>query len=605
MSIFGIQTINMSRYLLLPVLFVTSITALAQTFNELSLPKLPSSFRGSIEWADLNKDGRFDFLMTGDSSQSDGFYTSIYYSQGKGRFSPLVSTGLPAIRGGDATWGDYDNDGDLDVAIAGTTFDYATITKIYENDGAYHFTENTNAVLELCYNSNLEWGDYNKDGLLDLLVTGDYGMKGVAEVYANRGNGVFESRYAGLVGITQASVNWVDINRDGYLDIYTSGLIGGMMPTPATKIYLNNQSEDFEEYKGHGIASTFNGSSDWGDYDLDGDMDLLISGSQPAKTKLYKNEKSVFTEVPTPFNQVGEFSSAKFGDYDQDGDLDVVVTGREDPTTEIILTSALYENNGKGQFVPSTAPVYLPVGNSFCDWVDLDNDNDLDLYFFGMPGSAPGLRVFRNDGAVNKAPQIPTGLSAVRKAGQVHFKWHKSEDDKTPRQSLTYNIRVTNKAGQHVMNPNADPNTGTPYLCGIGNVGLDTFFVLNTQSTEELHWSVQAVDNSLAHSAFAPEQVVTNVITAISAQKEADSDHSLFISGSKERLEVHYNVSLEGNATLKIRNINGDELLTQDLQKKGIETTTTLHLSTFAPGLYLLSIEEDDNRRQLKVVLHE
>ena len=68
-------------------------------------------------------------------------------------------------------WGDYDNDGDLDILLTGDSDTYP-ISKIYRNNGDNTFTEQTSIALTGVFCCSAKWGDYDNDGDLDILLTG-------------------------------------------------------------------------------------------------------------------------------------------------------------------------------------------------------------------------------------------------------------------------------------------------------------------------------------------------------------------------------------------------------------------------------------------------
>lgn len=572
------------RILLCSFLLCSNVL-LAQVFSAFSPTRLPQSFRGSLEWGDYDHDGDYDALMTGDSTSLEGLYTSIFTNLGNGSFAPLPSTGLPGIRNGDATWADYDNDGDWDIALSGLNKSFDQISKLYENDGNNHFLENSKVSLFGCFNSNMAWGDYNKDGLLDLLLTGDYNMLAVTKIYTNKGGGFFQELSSNLTGLTQAAISWVDFNGDGYLDVYASGL-----PTSSreiTKLYANNGAGNFTEVTGHGIVGTFSGSADWADFDQDGDPDLLITGGNDPATKLYRNTKGSFTEVTVPFEQVGEGSSAIWGDYDQDGDLDVFVNGRGAPYTEIVFHTKLYQNLGNGQLTATSNSFPTLYGGS-CSWIDMDHDKDLDLSLFGFSNGGPSVALFKNEVTLfNTAPAFPTGLSAYRLGNVVTFKWRKTTDNTTSPKSITYNIRVGSFAGQHdIVNPYSSISTGSRWLSNRGNVGLDTFFVLNTAYGGPFYWSVQAIDNSLTPSAFASEKVYDGMVTLMEEEKVAKE--AFYTSGKKAAFQFSVFNSFMGNVEYRILDLNGKSINTMHVEKTSESLVVEYDLSAFSSGVYLL-----------------
>jgi predicted nucleotidyltransferase len=99
---------------------------------------------------------------------------------------------------------------------------------------------------------------------------------------------------------------------------------------------------------------------------------------------------------PPPFTEV-RFSSAAWGDYDNDGDLDVLLTGTPDSTSGI---SEIYRNDGNDTFVPLSAGL-TGVFRGAVAWGDYDNDNDLDILLTGTPDGATGIsKIYRNDGGI-------------------------------------------------------------------------------------------------------------------------------------------------------------------------------------------------------------
>lgn len=113
----------------------------------------------------------------------------------------------------------------------------------------------------------------------------------------------------------------------------------------------------------------------WGDFDGDGDMDLLVSNStNPKQVHLYRNDGSVFVNVTSASGLDNEARNFALGDYDNDGDEDCHV-GRTS-------TNLLYRNNGNGTFTDIAQALNLvnppdPFGTGFADY---DNDGDMDVF---------------------------------------------------------------------------------------------------------------------------------------------------------------------------------------------------------------------------------
>ena len=106
-----------------------------------------------------------------------------------------IGAELTGVLGGQISWGDYDNDGDLDLAIAGRDTVSTDVSKIYRNDGGGVFTDIEAALTGV--SGSVSWGDYDNDGDLDLALAGSYNDGSahyVSSIYRNDGGGKLKKR---------------------------------------------------------------------------------------------------------------------------------------------------------------------------------------------------------------------------------------------------------------------------------------------------------------------------------------------------------------------------------------------------------------------------
>jgi len=243
------------------------------------------------------------------------------------------------------------------------------------------------------------WGDYDNDGWLDLYVTGN---KHPNVLYHNNQDGTFDvseySESVSLPEILSGGTIWADYDNDGWLDLYVVNF-------GANTLFHNDQGAGFTDVTQEaGVGDTGKGTSaSWGDYDQDGDLDLYVANwscfpecslepgpeeNNLARDTLYRNNADgTFTDVTNMFNHeqmLGSAFIAGFVDYDNDGDQDIYIINDmfKNPIGNI-----LWRNDGAGcdewcwveVSKEAKANIYshgmgLAVG-------DFDNDLDIDFYF--------------------------------------------------------------------------------------------------------------------------------------------------------------------------------------------------------------------------------
>ena len=211
----------MKRTLSALILVVVPVSgALGAAFTEISTG-LASVDECGLAWGDYDNDGYPDLLLTG--RNHDGSMTPLAYLYRNVSFasagSPLsrVGAGLAGVKHSSAAWGDFDNDGHLDAVVAGSLNEEyeapPTLTVLYRNaNGTF---EDTGAALANCgRGTSCAWGDFDNDGDLDLALAGQNASGLIAVVYENQ-QGTFIDIGAGLPGMAGCSLAWADYDDDG------------------------------------------------------------------------------------------------------------------------------------------------------------------------------------------------------------------------------------------------------------------------------------------------------------------------------------------------------------------------------------------------------
>ena len=169
-----------------------------------------------------------------------------------------------------------------------------------------------------------------------LLLTGMGDSNEIATLYRNDA-GAFVDSGLSLMGVAESAVGWADYDRDGNLDLLVTGDDNG---TPSTTLYRNDGGGNLTAI-GAGLPGIRNGSVAWGDYDNDSLLDLLITGATSGGqiAAIYHQKNGLFTDIDAGLTAVS-VSAATWGDYDLDKDLDLILLGNDGGA----LLTQLYRN---------------------------------------------------------------------------------------------------------------------------------------------------------------------------------------------------------------------------------------------------------------------
>ncbi len=356
----------------------------------------PSS---SCSWADYNNDDYPDLYVTNGESSYNNFF---YKNNGNGTFTKIefrdiVYKDIPSFG---ASWGDYDNDGNLDLYVANGDYYFATgaANLLFKNlgDGEFQQIKNGSIVNDYGGSYACAWADYNNDGFLDMFVANNYlDLKNF--LYKNNGDGTFTRITEGSIVNDQfASIScvWGDYNNDRYPDLYVNNVWTNGDYTN-NSLYKNNGDGTFTKITNDIITKQKNDnrSSSWGDFNNDGYLDLAHNAA--GEHVLYVNNTNGSFSKLVLSSGDGCGGGTVWNDFDNDGYLDLIMAkGCGTP-------HAFYKNNGNGTFTQIyTTPLSdraLALDRIYgIATEDYDNDGLMDLFLTSRNTNSPNYLLKNN-----------------------------------------------------------------------------------------------------------------------------------------------------------------------------------------------------------------
>jgi len=642
----------------------------------------PFLFQATAAWGDFNNDGYLDVLVAGvyvkahelddlgnpipnidengdtipisyndDGSLKDDWIksTKLYKNNGDGTFTN-VPCSLPNFDQGGIAWLDYNNDGNLDVFIAGSTQDGSMFSGLWKNlgpEGNYAFEEAFPGEFTYFRTNKpndsgkiIAVGDFDNDGWVDIAVQGWAGDRRITYLYKNLEGEDFMrvenpvNGTAPFVQVNGGTLHWGDFNNDGYLDLLVVGYIdegatdfdgngydktlfydrrttrdncNGTCISGAGVLYLNNGDGTFKMPTSQQIFPYGeSGSADPCDFNNDGYLDFYVTGYSWWEDEdmndvswnigLFENkhdgtfERHLATDAGLSQTQD---SSHSWGDINNDGSEDVIVTDAHP-------VAAFLNNFGVGTFNRMDIPFEkadesgfegLEVRGGMVCMVDVNNRGALDIFMNGYDDRNVRSHLFRNDlddaegiPAVNQPPSVPTNLKATVDAdGMTTFTWDASTDDLTPQAAIRYNLYVKQgdvikmvlpadlTTGRLKVNEALVPIIGTTYKMS----GLEG----------DYEWGVQAIDNGKQASKFA--KLTPNSLTKV-------SEASVNVIGKKQAIEVTAANDLQG--TLNVYAVSGVKIYSKAGQING--STVTL-----PAGVYIVKTASTEGTSVNKVIV--
>ena len=410
------------------------------------------NYPDSIEFNDVNLTSKKPYYVSLQMVNKEGnasAYTQVIFSPK----DPLqsIENAIPGLYNAKFSWGDYNNDGLMDLAVIGQNDDIGNITKIYENkNGSFQDLNLANRAFRY---GDVKWVDLNNDGWLDLSIIGQSGAAVVYQQLINN-KGVFEvSTPASVAGLKYATMTFGDYNNNGTLDMFTTGQdVNG---NARSYLYQNDGKGNFkvdQEFNAYAaVPDMYNADARFLDYDLDGDLDLIFSGTGTSGSPQGGIRVNTLLDPKITTNNYGQnsnngytygmnlaMSNAKLdiADMDGDGDTDIVAMGTarrqtgntfiDYPQLLLLRNQTIESKNAKfGSFFSynniynATSIILDSVEKGDIKLVDFNNDGLVDITLAGRDVKAnPVTKFYLNEGGfgnftLSKNANIPQYTEAA------------------------------------------------------------------------------------------------------------------------------------------------------------------------------------------------
>ncbi len=289
-----------------------------------------------------------------------------------------------------------------------------TFTEVALSSGINHIYESPESDGVFGQGGGVAAGDFNNDGWTDFYLVG--GIESQSALYRNLGDGTFENVATafGLDFMEQNSgPSFADFNGDGWLDLFIGavGSLNGVERRGEIRLLTNSEGESFEDHTVSSGIQIFGNtvSASWGDYDKDGDLDLVTShwirGPQIEFSYLWRNDRqNGFVNVDDIANIPPQNNFAtgddtftpNFTDINGDGWLDILMASDRG-------YSQVYLNKRDGSFENITNAIISDQSGMGAAVGDYDNDGDMDWFVTAISefdgfGHPDGNRLYENRG---------------------------------------------------------------------------------------------------------------------------------------------------------------------------------------------------------------
>lgn len=557
----------------------------------------PQSFYAGASWIDFDNDGLLDlYVVRG----------GLYHNGGNGNFSKITTSGIGLTTGIGNTWADVNNDGNIDCIISGGN---AGGTRLFMNNGNSTFSQNLNGPFANATNLRgwgSAFGDYNNDGLVDLFIAAPVGFAAITDsckFLINTGSGNFIR--VDTLNITDTLdaftvPSWSDYDNDGDVDLFIgSGRVNGSLSRDYlfNNNYSQGSSQLFSRNNSTPLGTDLHDGQIWNwiDFDNDGDLDGYLTNYQGTniagyKNEMYRNDNNTFikltaADVGPIVSDTGVSLASTWGDFDNDGDLDCIVTN------EAVQKNVFYQNNvqqGSTVFTKITnEPFVLNTGNHFCaTTADYDNDGDLDLLISGASDNGLYENTTTQTDFINiKLVGVASNKSGI--GAKIRVKAHGFWQLREISSQNTFN-------GMNMLNVHF----------GFGATGPLALII----DSIKIEWPSGTIDictnvfPNVFYTAIEGQCLIPTALIEVEIRNKDFFIKSVFPNPVKDKLSFNYHLELPAAFTVSVVDINGKTALKQVINSQSNNDTLSFDVKNLPAGFYTLVLKNEKHSCKAKFI---
>ncbi|MBA4377683.1 MAG: hypothetical protein C0395_03360 [Gemmatimonas sp.] len=257
-------------------------------FDAFAMPESDGADAAGVSWVDFDSDGWLDLHVTTVNGLPDRLFRNLNGQPGPGGFVDVTQPPLDDVDDSrDGAWADYDGDGDQDLYLTKTTSGQPS--RMLRNDAGTFVDATTPPLLDNGPSTGACWGDYDNDGDLDLYLVKPVSLPN--RLLRNDGGGNFTDVTAGPLADTGGGMGacWGDYDNDGDLDLYVVNYSTGSIGSGVNRLLRNDGAGVFTDDTANPLyAGGIGRAAAFADHDRDGDLDLYL-GNYGANA-LFRND---------------------------------------------------------------------------------------------------------------------------------------------------------------------------------------------------------------------------------------------------------------------------------------------------------------------------